>query len=58
MVYPVVGGGHEQIFQKTQLPDFFGMHQDPPGLGGGIHKGNIYGLKPEQGNRNKIKKTI
>ena len=58
MMHPVMGGGYQDMLQPAQLLYFFCMHQDAPGLGSSIHKGNIYRLESEQGNRNEIDKAL
>ena len=58
MVYAVVRGCYQYIFQPTQFVYFFGMYQYAPNLCGGIYKCNIKRLKTAEGNRYKINKPV
>lgn len=58
MVYPVMRGGDEDIFQPAHLSDQLRMDKDAPDLGGGVHKDDVQGFEPQKCERYKIDKSI
>lgn len=58
MVYAVVRWRNEYIFQPAHFVYFFSVYQDPPGLGGGIDKGDINGPESAERDRDEINKTV
>ena len=58
MVDPVMTGSHEDIFQPAHFVDQFGMDENAPDLGGGIHEKDIYGLETQECQGYEIDKTV
>ncbi len=57
MVYAMVAGRYENIFQPAQFFYFLGMGEYGPHLANRINKEDIYGWKPGQGYGNKEYKS-
>jgi len=58
VVDPVMGGGHQYVFQPAHFADELCMYKDAPYLGHGIHKEDVQGLKPQVSQWNKVDKTV
>ena len=58
MVDPVMRRGDQDILQPAHLADQLGMDENTPDLGGRIHEDDIQRLKAQQGQWNKIYKTV
>ena len=50
--------GDQNIFQPAHLVDELSMDEDPPYLGGRIHKDDIQRLKSQQRQRNKVHEPV
>lgn len=54
----VMGGGDEDIFQPAHFADQFGMDEDAPDLGGGVHKYDIERFESQEGEWDEIDEAV
>ena len=58
VMYAMMRGGHQDVFQPAHLFDELGVDKDAPDLRSGIYEDDIHRLETEEGQGNKIDETI